>query len=101
MYVKMWRGRVPVAETERFGDELDRTWIRDLTGLPDNRGAVTLYRIDGDEAEFIVITIWSRQRPDLDGTAPEGMVLDTRVDLGTDYEYFVRGDVALGVGLLE
>lgn len=101
MYVKLWRGRTPAEEAASFGDALDRTWIREIIARSDNLGALSLYRIDDDEAEFIVITMWSRPVPELDDLGPGGMVLDTHIELGDNYEFFVRGDVALGVGMLE
>lgn len=58
MIVRTWRGATRAADAERYLEYLERTGLSEYRGTPGNRGALALRRIDGDRAEFLLITFW-------------------------------------------
>ncbi len=58
MIVRTWRGATRAADAERYLEYLERTGLSEYRSTPGNRGALALRRIDGDRAEFLLITFW-------------------------------------------
>lgn len=58
MIVRTWRGATRAADAERYLEYLERTGLSEYRATPGNRGALALRRIDGDRAEFLLITFW-------------------------------------------
>jgi heme-degrading monooxygenase HmoA len=63
MIVRMWRGRTKAEALEEYADEyaayVRKTGFVGLRADPHNLGAVVLAREVGDEAEFLVLSLWS------------------------------------------
>jgi heme-degrading monooxygenase HmoA len=55
---RVWRGRTPAKKADAYYEFLRRTGIRDYRATPGNLGVRVLRRIDGDEAEFVLISFW-------------------------------------------
>lgn len=58
MIARIWRGRTPAAQAETYHAYLLATGVGDYQSTPGNRGVQMLRRVDGDEAEFLLITLW-------------------------------------------
>jgi heme-degrading monooxygenase HmoA len=58
MIARMWRGRVPAAKADAYHEFLKQTGYADYQATPGNKGVFALRRMKGDEAEFLLITLW-------------------------------------------
>ena len=58
MIARTWRGRTPAAKADEYMDVLQRTGLKEYAATEGNRGVLVLRRVDGDEAEFLLITLW-------------------------------------------
>lgn len=58
MIARTWKGRVPAAKAEAYHQFLLRSGVRDYQATPGNRGVLVQRRIDGDEAHFVLTTLW-------------------------------------------
>jgi heme-degrading monooxygenase HmoA len=55
---RIWRGRTPASKADEYARYLDANGIAKIRATPGNRGVTVLRRTDGDNAEFVVISIW-------------------------------------------
>jgi heme-degrading monooxygenase HmoA len=55
---RTWRGRTRTADGEAYTAYLEETGVRELRATPGNERVLILRRMDGDEAEFCVISLW-------------------------------------------
>ena len=58
MIARIWTGRTRSADADAYLRYVHETGITELRGTPGNRGAWVLRRIDTQEAEFQVISLW-------------------------------------------
>jgi len=58
MIARIWRGRTSAEQADAYLDYLEATGLEDYTKTPGNTGLRVLRRIDGDVAEFFLITLW-------------------------------------------
>ena len=58
MIARVWFGRTRAEDYGAYLDYLEETGVTALHATPGNRGAMVLRRLDGDEAEFGVISFW-------------------------------------------
>ena len=58
MIARMWRGRTRAADRDRYLEYLRRTGFPEYAATQGNRGLLAFRRIDGDEAEFLLVTLW-------------------------------------------
>ena len=58
MIARHWHGVVPADKAKEYEQYVLGTGIADLKATPGNRGAWVLHRIDGQEAHFLVISLW-------------------------------------------
>ena len=58
MIGRIWTGRTRAADADTYYQYLLATGLRDYAATPGNRGVHVLRRIDGDVAEFTLITFW-------------------------------------------
>ncbi len=58
MIARTWKGRVPAAKSAAYYEFLLRTGVRDYEATPGNRGVLMQRRIEGDEAHFVLTTLW-------------------------------------------
>lgn len=55
---RMWHGRVPAAKSEAYTEYLYEAGIKKIRAIEGNKGVQVFRRIDGDVAEFYVISYW-------------------------------------------
>ncbi len=58
MIARIWRGRTRASQADAYLTYLEATGLKDYAATPGNRGVRVLRRIEGDEAEFLLITFW-------------------------------------------
>lgn len=58
MIARVWFGRTRAEDYDAYLAYLQETGVAALTGTPRNQGVMVLRRLDGDEAEFGVISFW-------------------------------------------
>ncbi|HEY5615290.1 MAG TPA: antibiotic biosynthesis monooxygenase [Bacteroidota bacterium] len=58
MIARIWRGRVPASKADSYHEYLKKTGLDDYRLTPGNKGVTVLRRVKGDEAEFLLITLW-------------------------------------------
>lgn len=58
MIGRIWTGRVRAEQAAAYYDYLLATGLREYVATPGNRGVHVLRRIDGDVAEFTLLTFW-------------------------------------------
>lgn len=102
MTMRVWRGRVATLDAVRFVRVLDETWVRRLTAYEENRGVLVLYRDEGEATAVAVVSLWSPDAPDdLDPDVPAALTeAEPEVDVGEPVEFYVRGELAFGMGML-
>lgn len=59
---RTWSGATSAADADRYLEYLGRTGLRDLAGTPGNEGVLALRRLDGDRAEFTIVSLWRHER---------------------------------------
>ncbi len=55
---RLWHGRTRAADADVYMDYLNRTGIPDYKATPGNLGVTVLRRVEGDVAEFLLISYW-------------------------------------------
>jgi heme-degrading monooxygenase HmoA len=58
MIARVWRGAVRAEDATAYAAYVQRTGIEGYQRTPGNRGAWLLWRADGDQAEFITMSLW-------------------------------------------
>ena len=58
MIARLWRGRTPAAKADEYAVFLQRTGLAGYRATPGNRGVLALRRLEGAEAEFLLISLW-------------------------------------------
>jgi heme-degrading monooxygenase HmoA len=58
MIARIWRGATRASDADAYLAYLDRTGHREYRGVVGHRRTVTLRRIVGDRAEFVVLSFW-------------------------------------------
>jgi heme-degrading monooxygenase HmoA len=58
MIARIWRGHTPAAKADAYSQYLTRTGLADYRSTPGNRGVFALRRVDGETAEFLLVTLW-------------------------------------------
>ena len=58
MIARVWFGRTRAEDYDRYLAYLEETGVAELKGTRGNRGVMVWRRLDGDEAEFGVISLW-------------------------------------------
>ena len=55
---RIWRGRTPAAKADEYLDFLRRKGVSGYRATEGNRGVEVLLRIDGEVAEFLLVSYW-------------------------------------------
>jgi hypothetical protein len=55
---RIWRGRTPAAKAAEYLDFLQRKGLSGYRATEGNRGVEVLLRIDGQVAEFLLLSYW-------------------------------------------
>ena len=58
MIARTWKGWTSAGDADRYADYVNETGVSGLAGTDGNRGVYMLRRIEGDRAEFIVLSLW-------------------------------------------
>jgi heme-degrading monooxygenase HmoA len=61
MIARTWAGATRAADADAYLDYLHATGLADYRGTPGNRGVLALRRIEGERAEFLLITLWESE----------------------------------------
>lgn len=70
MIARIWRGRIKAEALEQYAAYVRRTGFDGLRANGNNRGAMVLAREVGDEAEFLVLSLWDSMQ-DIESFAGE------------------------------
>ena len=90
MIARTWRGAVRAEDAEAYAEYIRATGIAEYASTPGNRGAYLLYRIDGERAEVLTISLWDSLEA-VQGFA--GDDIDRAVFYPEDDRYLVDRDV--------
>ncbi len=58
MIARIWRGRTRKEDADRYTVYINETGVPGQRGMPGNLGSLVLRRENGDEAEFLVFSLW-------------------------------------------
>ncbi len=58
MVVRIWKGRTRASDADAYAAYIDETGVQELAATPGNQGVQMWRRIEGDEAEFVVMSLW-------------------------------------------
>jgi len=58
MIARSWHGVAPTLKAEAYLKYLLETGVPDYQATPGNRGVYVLKRIEGDQAHFLLISLW-------------------------------------------
>jgi heme-degrading monooxygenase HmoA len=58
MIARIWRGVTPASKADDYLDYLHQTGLKDYRSIDGNQGVRVLRRIDGERAEFLLISLW-------------------------------------------
>ena len=84
---RIWRGRTLAAKADEYEAYLFASGIRRVRATPGNLGVTVLRRAEGDQTEFLVISIWES----LDAVKRfAGADYEKAVILDRDREYLVE-----------
>ena len=61
MIARTWSGAVRAADADAYLDYLDAVGTPGYTAVPGNRGVLTLRRLVGDRAEFLMVSFWESE----------------------------------------
>ncbi|HYC33919.1 MAG TPA: hypothetical protein VEB59_16635 [Gemmatimonadales bacterium] len=61
MIARAWRGVTRAADADRYLEYLEATGLSAYRDTEGNRGVLTLRRIAGDRAEFLLISLWDSE----------------------------------------
>jgi heme-degrading monooxygenase HmoA len=58
MIARTWHGVTPASKAEEYLGYLQETGVAELRATEGNRGVYVLRRIEGDQAHFLLISLW-------------------------------------------
>jgi heme-degrading monooxygenase HmoA len=58
MIARIWRGTTRAAQADEYQRYLERTGLAEYAATEGNKGVIALRRINGDRAEFFLLTLW-------------------------------------------
>lgn len=61
MIARSWRGFTRAADAEGYLEYLHATGLREYRGTAGNLGVLALRRIEGERAEFLLVTLWESE----------------------------------------
>jgi len=63
MIARIWHGMVPVSKGDEYLDLMRRIALPEYLETRGNRGAWCLYRTEGEETHFEMLTFWTTPTP--------------------------------------
>jgi len=61
MIARTWHGVTQVSKADEYLDYLKRTGVAEYKKTQGNRGVYVLQRVDGDQAHFLLLTLWESE----------------------------------------
>lgn len=61
MIARTWHGITPVEKSDEYLHLMLTVAVPDYEATPGNRGVFVLRRIEGDEAHFLLLTLWASE----------------------------------------
>ena len=61
MIARTWHGVTQVSKADEYLDYLKRTGVAEYKKTEGNRGVYVLQRVDGDQAHFLLLTLWESE----------------------------------------
>ena len=61
MIARTWAGATRAADADAYLDYLHATGLAAYRATPGNRGVLALRRVEGDQAEFLLLTLWDSE----------------------------------------
>jgi heme-degrading monooxygenase HmoA len=58
MIARMWHGATPREKADEYVEYVQQTGIKDLRATPGNQGVYFFRRLNGDRADFLVLSLW-------------------------------------------
>ena len=58
MIARIWRGATRASDADAYMDYLRETGVKEYRETPGNRGVQVLRSVRGDEAEWVLISLW-------------------------------------------
>jgi heme-degrading monooxygenase HmoA len=71
MIARTWWGRTPAAQADEYVKYLEKTGVKDLEATLGNKGVFVFRRIDGEEAEFFMMSLWESMEGIREFAGPE------------------------------
>src|ERR1700675_2522328 len=92
MIARIWRGAVPAQDASAYAEYVQRTGIAGYEGTAGNGGAWLLWRVEGDRAEFVTVSLWE-SRAAIEAFA--GQDIGTAVFYPDDEKYLIERDLTV------
>jgi heme-degrading monooxygenase HmoA len=92
MIARIWRGAVRAQDAPAYAKYVQQTGIDGYKGTAGNRGAWLLWRVEGDRAEFVTMSLWE-SRAAIEAFA--GQDIDTAVFYPDDDQYLIERDLTV------
>ena len=92
MIARIWRGAVRAEDAAAYAAYAQETGIAGYQRTPGNRGAWLLWRVDGDRAEIVTVSMWE-SRAAIEGFA--GQDIDQAVFYPEDDRYLIERDLTV------
>ncbi len=86
MIARLWRGRTPARLADAYHAYLLRTGVAGFRRAAGHRGAFVLRRDRGDEAEFLVLSLWTSREAIAEFSGPD---IDRPVYFPEDARYLL------------
>jgi heme-degrading monooxygenase HmoA len=61
MIARTWRGVTAARDADAYLDYLHQTGLTEFRQTEGNRGALALRRLEGERAEFVVLSLWESE----------------------------------------
>ena len=61
MIARIWHGKTRASEADEYLEFLEQTGIPDYQHTQGNRGVYVLRNFDGDEANFLLLSLWESE----------------------------------------
>jgi heme-degrading monooxygenase HmoA len=61
MITRIWHGATPASKSDEYLNLMRTVAIPDYCSTPGNKGAYALRRMEGDTAQFLMITFWESE----------------------------------------
>ena len=61
MIARMWRGSTRAEDAQAYAEYMGGSGGQALADTPGNRGVYMLRRIEGDTAEFVMLSLWESE----------------------------------------